>query len=189
MPPRWLLVEAAYELGAVMILSGEGSDEIVSFQPYHLADYLRQGRWLTALKEASQWSLGRRFALGAALRYYGFVPLCPIWLREGWGPLFRHGYGDWPRLGLFSIPPWVRPEFARRYCLRERGRWHAQRIFGNPSEASWNSFTLQTMSGDWERWHLASPLGMNLSHPFRDPRLISFTLSLPAPDSRYTWHG
>ncbi|HZW33980.1 MAG TPA: asparagine synthase-related protein, partial [Isosphaeraceae bacterium] len=179
MPPRRLLVEAADRLGAAMILSGEGSDEIVTFQPYHLADLLRRGRWLTALKEASRWSLGRRFALGSVFQYYGLVPLCPLWSREGWGPLFRNGYGTWPRLGLFSVPPWVRPEFARRHHLRERGRAHARRIFADPSEVSWRSFTLQTSSGDWERWHLAAPLGLNLSHPFRDPRLIRFTLGLP----------
>ncbi len=37
---------------------------------------------------------------------------------------------------------------------------------------------LATTSGDWVRWNLAAPLGLNLSHPFRDPRLVAFTLGL-----------
>jgi asparagine synthase (glutamine-hydrolysing) len=38
---------------------------------------------------------------------------------------------------------------------------------------------LSTTSGDWGRWHLAAPRGLNQSFPFRDPRLVCFTLALP----------
>jgi asparagine synthase (glutamine-hydrolysing) len=179
MPSHRLLVQAADRLGAVMTLGGDGSDEIACYQPYHLADRLRRGRWLAALKEASRWARARNRGLGSVLRQYGVEPLWPRWWREGWGPLLRCGYGTWPRLGFFSVPPWVRSDFARRYYLHQRGRAYARRIFGPPTDTSWNLFMLATTSGDWQRWHLAAPLGLNLSQPFRDPRLVCFTLGLP----------
>jgi asparagine synthase (glutamine-hydrolysing) len=82
-------------------------------------------------------------------------------------------------LSFFTIPPWVRPDFAREYHMRERGRANLWRMFSVPTEASWNSFMLATISGDWYRSHLAAPLGLNLSHPFKDPRLVRYTLGLP----------
>jgi asparagine synthase (glutamine-hydrolysing) len=179
MPSHRLLVRAADQMGAVMTLGGDGSDEIASYQPYHLADLLRRGRWLPAVKEAARWSRSRNRGLGSVLRQFGLEPLCPLWWREGWGPWLRRGYGRWPRLSFFSIPPWVRPEFARRHDMRQRGRAYARRIFGAPTEASWNLSMLATTSGDWQRWYLAAPLGLNLSQPFRDPRLVCFTLGLP----------
>ena len=38
------LVDAADRLDAVVTMSGEGSDEIAYFMPYHLADQVRRGR-------------------------------------------------------------------------------------------------------------------------------------------------
>jgi asparagine synthase (glutamine-hydrolysing) len=179
MPSQRLVVEAADRLGAVMTLSGLGSDEIADYPPYHLADLLRWGRWLAAVKEAGRWARARNQGLWSVLRKCGLQPLWPIWWREGWGPLGRQGYGTWPKLGLFSVPPWVRPDFARRYQLRQRGQLYAQRMFGRPTALSWTLFALATTSGDWGRWHLAAPRGLNFSHPFRDPRLVCFTLGLP----------
>jgi asparagine synthase (glutamine-hydrolysing) len=178
MPFHRALVEAADRIGAVMTLSGEGSDEIVTYQPFHMADLLRQGHWLKAVKEASRWGYARYRGMWSVLSNTGLMPLWPIWWREGWGPFFRRGYGVWPRLGFFSIPPWVRPDFARRYQLRQRGRGYARQLFGSPTQASWDSFILAITSGDWQRWHLAAPLGLNLSHPFRDPRLVCYALGL-----------
>lgn len=179
MPFHRALVDAADRLGAVMTLSGEGSDEIAFYMPFHLADLARRGRWLTLWGEAARWSSARNRGLVSLLRQYAMEPIAPILFREGLGPSLRGGYGSWPRLGFFSIPPWVRGDFARRYHLRGRGREYARRMFGPPTTESWNTFVLQTISGDWFRWHLAAPLGMDLSHPFRDPRLVCYALGLP----------
>ena len=179
MPNHRCLVNAADRVGALMTLSGEGSDEIACFQPYHLADKVRRGRWWSALSEARQWSSGRNRGMWSVLRRYGLEPLFPLWFREGWGPSMRQGYGAWPGLSFFSVPPWVRPEFARKHGMRQRGDANARRMFAAPTDVSWNRFMLATTSGDWERWHLAAPLGMNLSHPFRDPRVVCFALGLP----------
>lgn len=179
MPNHRCLVSAADRSGALTTLSGEGSDEIVCYQPYHLADRLRSGRWRAALREARRWAGGRNRGMWTVLARYGLEPIWPVWFREGWGPSRRGGYGAWPNLSFFTVPPWVRPEFARRHGVREIGEANARRMFAAPTEVSWNTFMLATTSGDWERWHLAAPLGLNLSHPFRDPRVVCFTLGLP----------
>lgn len=38
---------------------------------------------------------------------------------------------------------------------------------------------LEATAGDWCRWHLAVDQGIQISHPFRDPRLVCFALALP----------
>jgi asparagine synthase (glutamine-hydrolysing) len=179
LPSHRSLIELSDRADALTTLTGEGGDELAYFAPFDLADHVRGGRLLTAWKETRRWSSARNQGLWSIFRQFGLVPIFPIWMREGWGPLLRHGQGVWPRLGFFSVPPWIRPEFARRYGLRERGKAYASRMFGRPTADSWNQFTLTTISGDWARWNLAAPLGLNLSHPFRDPRLVRFALGLP----------
>jgi asparagine synthase (glutamine-hydrolysing) len=173
------LVDAADRLDAVVTMSGEGSDEIAYFMPYHLADRVRCGRWLSALSEAGRWSSARNRGLMSFLNQYVWEPLCPILSREGVGPYLRGGYGTWPRLGFFSVPPWVRPDFAQRQRLFRRGRSNAREMFGSPTAVSWQRFMFRTISGDWLRWHLAAPLGLDFTHPFNDPRLVLYTLGLP----------
>jgi asparagine synthase (glutamine-hydrolysing) len=179
MPFHRALVNASDQLGAVMTLSGEGSDEIAYFLPYHIADHLRRGRWLAAFREACRWSTARNQGLWSVLGRYRLEPLWPVLLRDGLGPYLRRGYGAWPRLGFFSIPPWVRLEFASRHRMRQLGRDYARRMYGHPTEVSWDRSMFATTSGDWLRWNLAAPLGLNLSHPFRDPRVVCFTMGLP----------
>jgi len=179
MPFHRLLFQAADRLGALTTLSGEGSDELTNFVPYHLPDDFRRGRWLKVLKEASTWSRDRNQGLGSVLSKYVFRSLWPTWTREGIRPFLRGGRGRWPELGFFTIPPWVHQDFALRYHLRDRGIANANRMFGYPTEESWNHFALATTSGDWGKWSMAAPLGLNLSHPFRDPRLVCYALGLP----------
>jgi asparagine synthase (glutamine-hydrolysing) len=89
------------------------------------------------------------------------------------------GYGSWPKLGLFAIPPWIRSTFARSYHMWRKGLATMQRTNRYPMEHSMNLFGIQTCAGSWSSWYLAGPLGIQTCRPFLDPRLISFSLSLP----------
>jgi asparagine synthase (glutamine-hydrolysing) len=158
LPSRRLVIEAADRLGAAVTLSGLGGDEIVTCPPYHLADLVRGGRWLAALAEAQQWAAADNEGTWSVLRRFGVEPLRP---------------------GFVGVPPWVRRDFSRRQHLRQRSQDCARRMFARPAARSWDLFVLESTSGDWGRWHLAAPRGLNLSHPFRDPRLVAFALGLP----------
>jgi asparagine synthase (glutamine-hydrolysing) len=78
--------------------------------PIHLADYLRQGRWIRLLKEMPKWQQishapWRSFLLEACLR-----------------PLFRRNSAPTP--SWRTIPGWISPEFVRKthFSSRIRGR-------------------------------------------------------------------
>jgi asparagine synthase (glutamine-hydrolysing) len=178
LPSQRILAQAADRVGAVTVLTGLGSDEITDYQPFHFADLLRRGRWITVLIEAAQWARASNRSLPSILRPYGLGPLATIFRRERRRLFSRDGYGIWPHLGWFTVPPWVRPGFAQKYHLRQRGQANARRMYGPPTALSWILFMLASTSGDWGRWYLTAPLGVNQSHPFRDPRLICFTLGL-----------
>jgi asparagine synthase (glutamine-hydrolysing) len=173
------LAEAGQRAGAATTLTGLGSDEIADCQPYQLADLLRGGRWLAALREAGRWAAAWNEGLWSVLRPYGLEPIFPVLMSEGVGPALRHGFGRWPRLGWFTVPPWVCSDFSRRHDLPGRGRSFARRLYGQPAGLSVQRYMLATTVGDWGRWHLAGPRGCTISHPFRDPRLVCFTLGLP----------
>ncbi len=175
-----LLMAEAARAGATTVLSGYGSDEVLDVPPFHIAELLRRGCWVKALREARAWARAQNRGTWTVLRRYGFEPLCPLLLREGLRTWLRGGRGTWPRLGWFSVPPWVTPAFARKHHMAGRGREHARRIFAHPMTRSLERNMLETGAGDWARWHLAAPRGMHLSHPFQDPRLMGFALGLPA---------
>jgi asparagine synthase (glutamine-hydrolysing) len=174
-----LPIEAAAGVEADYLLTGLGSDEMLDNGPLHIADLLRRGRWLAAVREAARWARGVNEGLWWVLRHYGLEPLFPVLTREGLGPLLRGGFGKWPSLGWFTVPPWIRPDFARRHGMRRAGREFARRLYGHPAARSVDLETIAMTTGDWSSWYLAGPRGLCLSHPFRDPRLVCFGLSIP----------
>jgi asparagine synthase (glutamine-hydrolysing) len=165
-----LLVEAANRLEVATVLSGLGSDEIFASSPSHIADLLQQGRYLAAFGEARTWSRALNCGFWTIFRRYG--------LELSWPRLWGER-GSWPRLGWFSIPPWIGEDFARKQWMAERGRQHARRLCDGPVSRALQRNMLETGAGDWARWNLAEPRGLNLSHPFQDPRLICYALGLP----------
>lgn len=174
-----LLIDTAHQLGADTILTGLGSDELLAAKGLRIADLLRRGQWLAALNEASRLAQASNQGVGSILYRCGIEPAWPILMRDGIGPFLRHGFGRWPNLGTFSIPPWVLPEFARSYKMQSIGIENARRIYGSPAELSVDLCAIQGSVGDWSGWYLAAPRGMHNSHPFRDSRLLSFCLGLP----------
>jgi asparagine synthase (glutamine-hydrolysing) len=174
-----LLVDVAAELGINTILSGGGSEFITEGNHYYLADLLHQGQIKQALQEASHWSEAKSQSLWSILYGFGLKPLFPIILQKSLSPLWRQGYGTFPKLGEFDIPPWIKRDFANTYHLWDKSQATLQQMYQYPVADSVNQLNLATASGNWASWYLASSANMQISKPFLDPRLISYCLSLP----------
>jgi asparagine synthase (glutamine-hydrolysing) len=169
-------VEAADRIGARTILTGHGSDELTAWSPLYIADLLRGGRWYSAAREAAIWAQALNRGFWSTMNRFALEPLAPVLLREGIRHSFRSGYGRWPHLGWFSIPPWIRPEFARRHHLKERALTCARQLSRPPVSRSVQLNILENSAGDWSQWYLAGPRGIEIRHPFRDTRLMCFAL-------------
>jgi asparagine synthase (glutamine-hydrolysing) len=173
------LVEGARDAGATAVLTGAGADDRLDGHRLHIADRLRQGRWMAALREARRWARADNRGLASVLYHHGLAPILPVATCDGLGPLVRGGYGRWPKPGIYSIPPWIRPGFARSHHLRAKGLQIARCGRGMPAERASDLWALQAAVGDWSSWYLAAPLGLHTSHPFLDPALLRFCLGLP----------
>ncbi|MEM9271822.1 MAG: asparagine synthase-related protein [Cyanobacteria bacterium P01_F01_bin.143] len=174
-----VLVDLASQLGVSTIFTGGGSELITEGNRYHLADLIRQGDLNQALQSARQWSQAQNQSLWSILYQLGIEPLLPLILREGIATTLRNGYGKWPKLGLFEIPPWVLPDFAKKYQLRDKAAATIEKSSQSPIEQSFNLLGLSASAGNWASWYLAAPLGIHISDPFLDRRLITFCLGLP----------
>ncbi len=174
-----VLVDLASQLEVTTIFTGGGSELITEGNRYHLADLIRQGHWNKALQTARQWSQAKNQSLWSILHQFGIEPLLPLSLREGIPNLLRQGYGSWPKLGSFTIPPWFVPDFARKYEMQHKAAATVHQLSQYPVEQSFNLLGLRTYSGNWADWYLAAPLGIHISEPFLDRRLITYCLSLP----------
>ncbi len=174
-----LLIETAHRLGADTILTGLGSDQLLAAKGLRIADLLRRGQWLTAMTEANRLAQAKNQGVWSILYQCGIEPTWPILMRDGIGTFLQRGFGRWSNLGRFSIPPWVLPKFAHTYKLQNIGIENARTIYGSSAELSADLWAIQGSVGDWSGWYLAAPRGMRHSHPFLDPRLLSFCLGLP----------
>lgn len=179
----------AAELGVRSLLTGMGADDLLDMRPYHLSDLLCAGHGLTAWRDACSWAEAHRGNAFRILRRYGFAGLW--WNR--WPGGLRGGRGQ-RRIGSdekvqWRVPPWIRPEFARRHNLADRlVDQNRQAHRGETSMAlSMGVYALQRRVGHDYRWRLAAPLNLSLTHPFLDPRVASFALGTlqrlrPDPD-------
>lgn len=174
-----VFVEAADRLGAATTMTGLGADEILECAPDHIADLLRTGRWLSAWRETCRWAQAWNRGAWSVLAPYGLLPLAPALVCRGpWG-LVRGRSTNLADLAWTSVPWWIRPTFAKQHGLAARGTAVVRRLYGKPTTRSLQLFSLEATAGDWARWYLAGPNGMNITHPFRDPRVVAFTLGLP----------
>lgn len=175
-------VDAAEQLGAQTVLTGQGADELLDMGPYHLTDRLRRGRLLQAWLEAGKSARAENCGVWPILYPFGVSNLLPLSIRDGVGPLLRGGRAGWMDMGESTIPPWIRPKYARRFRLRDRAREHVRRTFHTcPSTVLSVALSkIVSRSGDLGRWYLSSPRGILVEHPFLDPRLLRFLLSVHA---------
>lgn len=173
------LVNTAHQLGITTILSGIGAELIVEGNRYYIADLMLQGHWLTALRESHQWAFAKNVSLWSILRPYAIEPLFSPLLRRGVGTLRRHCFGHWSKQGLFAIPPWILPDFARKYGMWSKTLATMGQFNQYSTEQSFNLMSFQMAAGNWASWYLGSPLGIQICRPFLDPRVILYCLSIP----------
>ncbi|MEV5704269.1 asparagine synthase-related protein [Actinoallomurus sp. NPDC052274] len=172
-------VDAAAQEGCLTLLTGMGSDEVHVLQPYYLADLLRSGKLLETWRQVHIWAQTCNRGPWAVVQQYGIEPIASAWRI----PLFHRR--NERRLGRqtdATIPPWVRPEFARRHDLRERTMVQLQRRYRRCSRTALSLAIdmVEQRAGDALRWEVAAPLGIARSHPFLDPRLLAFGLGIQA---------
>jgi len=156
-----LLLEAARREGIEVLLDGHDADTLFSPSGAYLSELFRSLRWLDLARELSclhrLHSLAIRRLIRETLR-----PLAPDFLR---GMRRR-------------TPPWIRPEAARRTGLEDRLRPHPSGLCFEEREAErvlglGVGLALET-SRVLERIH-----GVEGRHPYFDPALVRFLLSIP----------
>jgi asparagine synthase (glutamine-hydrolysing) len=151
------LTLAAFEAGAQRVLTGIGADEVLDTHPFHLAADLRRWRLARAWREARRWAAADNTDPWTVLRPFGFDPV-----------LARR------RRRVPDVPAWVRPEFARDTGLAERIA--EQAVSGAASHpipaVGFALAGIRSRTGDPVRWAVAHPVGLIVSHPFLDRRVL-----------------
>ncbi|MDQ6887076.1 MAG: asparagine synthase-related protein [Gemmatimonadota bacterium] len=101
-------------VGARVALQGIGGDELFAGTDLYLADYFRQGRWPTLMREWRQRvrRYGFRYFAGQAL-----VPSIPPTARRA---IEAFSGRTLPDPYAYHPPTWMRPDFIRRHALEER---------------------------------------------------------------------
>jgi asparagine synthase (glutamine-hydrolysing) len=158
------LTLAARGAGAERVLTGIGADEMLDVQPFHLADDLRAWRLVRAWREARRWAGADNTDPWTVLRPFGLDPLFP------------------PRRRIPDVPTWIRPEFARATALADRiaARAGPRSEAGRMVAVEVALSSIRNRIGDPVRWAVANPVGLTISHPFLDPRVLRAGLNAVA---------
>jgi asparagine synthase (glutamine-hydrolysing) len=166
--------------GCRVMLTGVWGNAFLEGSTAHLADSLRSGRLVEAIRSArSDCALLHAAGLASALFNGGVRPLVPARIRRALSPLLRRAI----------VPKFVPAAFARRVGLRDRLRlpqWvpryptFAQRGVYGSALSAWNVHAGEIT----ERGALV--LGIEERHPYTDRRLVEFCLALP---EEQRWRG
>jgi asparagine synthase (glutamine-hydrolysing) len=165
--------------GADSILTGFGGDEVTDLLPYNVADCLRDGRPRGAWHMATQWAAEQNRNVWNVFWPYGLMPLIPAPLRGGFGTFIRRGRARWSELDDYWIPPWIHPDFSRKYDLYDRVLCNLRRArsFDLSLQVSDSLNMIVSRNGDMIRWYLGAPRGIHTGNPFFDPRVIRYALA------------
>ncbi len=164
------LFAAARADGCRTILTGDGGDELLGTPVVYIADLIRTGRWVQALDHARNFSRLEARTLSATLRD-ALRLVAPDLVRKAVLQM------KWRK-----TPTWIAVELARRTCLLQRLRRPSRR----------EPFSAISMAEDYRalvrgrrvlmdeaRELEAAHLGITLSYPFLDQRLIEFLFAIP----------
>ncbi len=170
------LVLAAAQAGADTILGGEGGDQLFDLPMLFLiTDMLRKRDVRGALQLARRYGRVQsegpwRILLNAARL------LLPTTARDGVRTFLAGGRASFEKQSERTLPPWFTKEFARRNRLQA----HAMTFQPSRSESHlFNARDIAFSVGEWYRWYIGTPHGINITHPFWDTRVISLVLGLP----------
>ena len=165
----------AADLGARVVLTGEGGDLVFSGTTFVYADLLRGGRVLTAI---------RTHRLDATYDDSGYTPLGL--LTDGVWPLLPRPLRRVLRvplrraIGNPAASPWTRPPIPARDVVPgpPRGVSMASWSIAHELSRGWTSYFIDAFERD------AVEFGLEPRHPLLDASLVRFALSLPEDQRR-----
>jgi asparagine synthase (glutamine-hydrolysing) len=168
-----LLRRAAAD-GITSLLDGEGGDAIFYDSPYILADRLRRGRVLAAVRLARQFRGDPATAsrVLARLRAFGLRPALPV---PPWVTSMRRRRRD----PMEEAPEWFTPQLARAYVDTDETR-----LWEHEPGPRWSTWLLSTITRgtsvvyDHVR-RRARLAGLEARHPLYDVDVIELVLRLP----------
>lgn len=143
------IYQKARDLGARIVLDGNGGDEVLSGSNKVISDYICRLRWLKAFKEASVIGKLRKEPFFKNLYKYGISPLFE-----------RKDAPNWLSPKVKQLISAYRPTYGR--IARER---QEKQIMQLPCK--------------YIQQYIASPLGIESRQPFLDRRLVEFLISIP----------
>jgi asparagine synthase (glutamine-hydrolysing) len=173
------LKEGARQHGVRVLLSGIGSDEWLGGSFYHCADLFRTLRWRELRSYVRELTQFPEFELPHPTLKVMTWPLLPRAVRRTIKKL----------IGRDGVPPWIRPEFARRIALGDR----LYPMIDEPRfpTIAQRSIYLDMTSGgtiqsieDEER--SVAQHGIEMRYPYADRRIIEFGLAIP---EEMRWRG
>lgn len=170
------LVLAAAHAGADTLLGGEGGDQLFDLPMLFLiTDLLHKRDVRGALGLARRY--GRAQSEGPwRILWNAARLLLPTSARDGVRTFFAGGRASFENQSERTLPPWFAKEFARRNRLQA----HAMAFQPSRSESHlFNARDIALNVGEWYRWYVGSPHGINITHPFWDTRVVSLVLGLP----------
>jgi asparagine synthase (glutamine-hydrolysing) len=173
------LKDGARRQGVRVLLSGIGSDEWLGGSFYHCADLFRTLRWTELASYLTSLAPFPDFELPHPTLKVMTWPLLPRAVRRAIKKA----------IGRDGVPPWVRPEFARRIDLGDRlYPMIAEPRF--PTIAQRSIYLDMTSGGsiqsieDEER--SVAQHGIEVRYPYADRRIVEFGLAIP---EELRWRG
>ncbi|MFN0111301.1 MAG: asparagine synthase (glutamine-hydrolyzing) [Blastocatellia bacterium] len=161
-------------MGCRVLLTGEGGDEWFGGVSDSVAELLKQGEWLRAIRLAvpAEQHIGLRTFAAGTLRALARNCLPKEWLRS-----YRKR-----RLQKLTLPAQITPQFGERIRLRQRRQCdEAQPSFEHDSQSSmygsltmpWNYHAFEVAERD------ALAAGVEWRHPLEDRRIVEFGFAIP----------
>lgn len=161
-------------MGFRVVLTGEGGDEWFGGVSDPIAELLKQGKWLRAMRQAFpvEPNMGLRAFASGTMRTLARSSLPKAWLRA-----YRKR-----RSRRQELPAQIHPQFGERISLRQRIRQDEESLFFERDSQScmygslvmpWNFHALEIAERD------ALAAGMEWRHPLEDRRIVEFGFAIP----------
>lgn len=181
------ILESAYNKGVQIMFSGTGGDQLLDWQLYYLADYLRNLKVKSFVNNISAWSkykgttignLSSIFVLSSLMEKKNLKKYKREWQKEKMGDI---------RFSLpYTIPSWTNEKFVKEMELIERCT--TPKYFrANISKNHILRQVKETVRHGWVDKYVATPLMIHRRNPFLDQRLLEFILNIP--DFMFTLPG
>jgi asparagine synthase (glutamine-hydrolysing) len=173
------LRDGARQHGVRVLLSGIGSDEWLGGSFYHCTDLFRGLRWIALASYLRSLAPYPDFELPKPTIKVMTWPLLSRSMRKRIKGL----------IGRDGVPPWIRPEFARRVGLADR-LYPLVKEPRFPTIAQRSTYLDMTSGGmthfieDEER--SAAECGLEIRYPYADRRMMEFGLAIP---EEMRWRG